>query len=60
MEIQKTSEKVLIWMHREGLSIVSLAEKMGVTRQTLSSRLKNNYFSVGEIIKLKSLGFRDE
>lgn len=60
MKIQKTSEKVIIWMHREGWSIVRLAEKMGITRQALSNKLKNNYFTVGEIIKLKSLGFRDE
>jgi transcriptional regulator with XRE-family HTH domain len=58
MEIQKTSEKLLIWMHRNNITQLELANKMDITRQSLSKKIKENVFMVADIIKLKSLGFK--
>lgn len=56
MRLEKTSEKILIWMHRENKTQVEIAKELGMTRQTLSARLKDNIFTVGDIIKLQRLG----
>ena len=56
MEIIKTSEKVLIWLHRTKNTQQWLAEQLGVTRQAVSQKISDNIFTVGDIIKLKSLG----
>ena len=53
----KTSEKLEIWRKREGLTQQVLAEKLGITRQTLIIRIKKNDFKVGELMTLKTLGF---
>lgn len=59
MKIQKTSEKILIWMHRNDITSIQIAEKLGLTRQTWAKRMKNNVFSVEEMIVLKRIGFND-
>jgi transcriptional regulator with XRE-family HTH domain len=59
MRIYKTNEKVLLWMKRNGYDQSYIANKLGVTRQTLAKRLQDNFFSVGDIIILKSLGFEE-
>ena len=56
MQIVKTSEKVLIWLHRTKKTQQWLAEQFGVTRQAVSQKINDNMFSVGDIIKLRSLG----
>jgi len=52
----KTSEKVLIWLHREEKSQQWLSEKLGVTRQSISQKINNNIFQPRDILILKSLG----
>ena len=56
MIIQKTSEKVLIWLHRTNKSQVWLAEQLGCTRQALSNDIRINCFQVKHIMKLQELG----
>jgi hypothetical protein len=56
MIIQKTSEKVLIWLHRTNKSQVWLSEQLGCTRQALSTQLSDNSIKIGYILKIKELG----
>jgi hypothetical protein len=60
MNIIKTSEKILIWMHRNNITQLMLADAVGTTRQNIAYKLKNNDFNVYEIniIKMK-LGFSE-
>lgn len=57
LEINKTSEKVIIWLYRENKTQQWLADQLGQTRQSVSKKIKDNYFSVGDLIRMKSLGF---
>jgi transcriptional regulator with XRE-family HTH domain len=57
VRVYKTSEKLMLWMKRKNLTQEQVAFELGITRQTLASRLKDNYFSVGELIALKRIGF---
>ena len=50
-----TSEKVKAAMKREGRKYIWLAEQLGITRVALYDRLKDNSWSVGELINLKRL-----
>lgn len=54
--IVKTSEKVIIWMSRNNKTQIEVAAELGITRQTLAQRLKDNFFTIEEIVKLKKLG----
>ena len=54
--LEKTSEKVLIWLHREDKTQQWLAEQMGITRQSVSHKINDNIFQIRDIIVLKSLG----
>ena len=56
MNIIKTSEKVLIWLHRTKKTQQWLADQFGVTRQAVSQKINDNIFTVSDIIKLRSLG----
>jgi len=56
MKVFKTSEKVLLWLHRTNRSQQSLANEFGVTRQSVSQKIKDNIFTAGDIIKLQRLG----
>lgn len=60
VEINKTSEKVIIWLHRENKTQQWLAEQLGQTRQSVSQKIRENYFSEADLIKIKSLGFFNE
>jgi len=55
-KIVKTSEKVIIWMSRNNKTQIEMAAELGITRQTFAQRLKDNFFTVDEIVKLKKLG----
>lgn len=55
--LYKTSEKVLIWLHREDKTQQWLADKLGQTRQSVSQKIKNNYFSESDLTRIKILGF---
>ena len=60
LEINKTSEKVIIWLYRENKTQQWLADQLGQTRQSVSQKIKDNYLSVGDLIRMKSLGFNIE
>jgi hypothetical protein len=60
VKINKTSEKVIIWLHREDKTQQWLADQLSQTRQAISQKIKGNYFSVGDLIKMKSLGIITE
>lgn len=55
IRIYKTSEIVLIWLHRNGKTQQWLADQMGITRQSLAAKLKDNSFSVADLSTLKRL-----
>lgn len=57
MNLEKTSEKIIIWMHRTGKTQQSIAKEIGCTRQTFAEKLKSNIFSFSDINTLKRLGF---
>jgi predicted transcriptional regulator len=57
MVLQKTSEKVVIWMHRNNITIQKIADEIGITRQTFSKKLQDNIFEVQDLMALKRLGF---
>lgn len=59
MVLQKTSEKVLIWMHRKEITQQKIADEIGVTRQTFSKKLQDNIFDVNDLMALKRLGFNE-
>jgi len=52
----KTSEKVLIWLHRENKTQQWLGNELNVTRQAISQKITDNVFTVGDIMNLKRLG----
>lgn len=60
VEINKTSEKVIIWLYRENKTQQWLADQLGQTRQSVSQKIRDNYFSEADLIKIKSLGFFNE
>ena len=60
MKIEKTSEKVMIWMSRKNITGQFMAEKIGITRQAWSQKMKDNIFTAKDRSILKQLGFNDE
>lgn len=56
VRLYKTSEKVLIWLHRTNRTQVWLAEQLGVTRQAINGKIADNSFTAGDIIRLTQLG----
>jgi hypothetical protein len=50
-----TSKKTELEIKKRGLKKIWLAEQLGITRQTLDTRLKDNFWSVGEIMALKAI-----
>ncbi len=58
VRIYKTNEKLLVWMKRNNYTQEYIASKLGITRQTFAKRiLRDNIFTVGELITLKAMGF---
>jgi len=55
-EIIKTNEKLLIWMHRSRYTQTEVAKELGVTRQTLANKLRDNFWTRFELETLKRLG----
>jgi DNA-binding XRE family transcriptional regulator len=55
-EIFKTSEKLIVWMHRSKYTQQEVAKELQITRQTLSSKIEDNYWTAGELAALKRLG----
>lgn len=56
VKIYKTSEKILLWLHRNNKSMKWLANQLHQTRSSISQKIKNNMFTIGDINKLKNLG----
>ena len=54
--IFKTSEKVLIWLHRENKTQQWLANEIGITRQAMSQKINDNVFTPKDIMTLSRLG----
>ncbi len=59
MNIIKTSEKVLVWMHRTGKTQIEVSEALGKSRQLLARTLKDNTFTVSDLMNLKRLGYKE-
>lgn len=59
MQLTKTSEKILIWMHRNNVTGQDIASKIGITRQAWSQKINSNTFTNLDLITLKSMGFKD-
>jgi len=57
VRISKTSEKVIIWLHREDKTQKWLADKLGQTRQSISQKINGNYFTESDLIRMKEFGF---
>lgn len=59
MHIVKTNEKVLIWMNRNDITGSQIAAKIGITRQAWSQKMKDNIFSMKDLLALKQMGFSE-
>ena len=59
MEVIKTSEKIVLWLYRKGISQSHAAERIGITRQAFSQKIKSNVFTIMDITILKQMGFKD-
>lgn len=59
MNIIKTSEKILIWMHRTGITYQNIATECGITRQAVSQMIKDNVISLKVIIACRRKGFKE-
>ena len=59
MKIIKTSEKILIWMHRTGTTGQQIANEIGITRQAWSGKLKDNVFTPRDLSTIQKMGFVD-
>lgn len=55
-EITKISERLIIWMHRSRYTQQDVAKELGITRQTLAVKIKDNFWKDWEIKALKRLG----
>jgi hypothetical protein len=55
MEIYTTSEKIIVWLHRNNKTQVWLAEQMGTKKQNVTNKIKSNTFSIGDILTFKRL-----
>ena len=56
LEIYKTSEKVILWLHRSQKTQQWLADELGQTKSAINGKIKSNCFTPTDIIKLKKLG----
>lgn len=50
-----TSKKVELEIKSRGIKKIWLADQLSITRQTLDVRLKDNFWPIDEIIKLKQI-----
>jgi hypothetical protein len=52
----KNSEKVLIWLHRERLTMTWLAGRLGLSKARISQKIKDKDFSELDILTIRGLG----
>ena len=57
MKIYKTSEKILLWLHRKNKTQSEVAKKIGITRQAFSQKIKDNVFTINDIFIMQQMGF---
>ena len=55
-EIFKTSEKLILWMHRSRYTQQEMARELFIPRQTLANKIRDNYWTRFELEILKRLG----
>ena len=58
MEVIKLNEKIVLWLYRNDISQSKCAEKIGITRQAFSQKIKTNVFTIMDIAVLKKMGFK--
>ena len=56
MERLTTSKEVELNLKEQGRNKKWLAEQLGISRPTLYKKLDDNFWSVSELIKLKTIG----
>ena len=56
MERATTSKTVELNLKDQGRNKSWLADQLGISRPTLYKKLSDNFWTIGEIIKLKSIG----
>ena len=49
------SEKIKLLLGRRGMTITALAREVGISRQYMTVKLKNNDFSVSELQRIASI-----
>jgi hypothetical protein len=59
MQIIKTSEKIIVWLHRTGITMQDIANESGTTRQSVSQQIKDNVITINVIQAIKRLGFQE-
>jgi len=59
MQVIKTSEKIILWLYRNGITQQQVADKIGITRQAFSQKIKDNIFTIRDLFVLKSMGFNE-
>jgi len=59
MQIIKTSEKIIVWLHRTGITMQDIANEAGITRQSVSQQIKDNVITINVIQAIKRLGFQE-
>jgi len=59
MQVIKTSEKIILWLHRNKITQQEVADKIGITRQAFSQKIKDNIFTIRDLFVLKSMGFNE-
>lgn len=57
MNIVKTNEKILIWMHRSRITQQEIAKEIGIPRQAWAQKMKDNIFDMRDMMVLKRMGF---
>jgi len=58
MKVYKTSEKILLWLYRENITQNQMANKIGITRQAFSQKIRDNTFTIKDFTVLESMGFK--
>jgi hypothetical protein len=54
--IIKNSEKILLWLYREDLTMTWLAKELGQMIQSVSQKMKSNRLSDKDLTIIKRLG----
>ena len=58
--IYKTSEKIILWLHRSQKTQQWLADQLGQKKSAVNNKIRSNCFTAGDLIILKSIGCLEE